>query len=81
MPGAQAAQPAGGQASGRSLTRTVPVQMAQAVSVQRDARAMGRSAMTDTSKAAQAPLAMQRKWDPARSPQASPETDDALQEL
>jgi hypothetical protein len=79
-PSAQAAQPAGGQ-TGKSLTRTVPVQIAQAAAVQRTARAMERNSVADASKAAQAPLAMQRKWNPARSPQASPESDGALQEL
>jgi hypothetical protein len=76
---AQAAKPEGGQSAALNLARAAPRQAAQAASAGRDTRALDRSSPSEVSKAAQAPLALQRKWDPARTPEA-PQTLD-LQEL
>ena len=75
----QAAKP-GGRASAPSLARSAPKQAAQSAPAGRDKLAMNRSLPSEANKAVQAPIALQRKWDPARSLQASPDQDPQTQD-
>ena len=79
--GTQAAKPEGGQNAALILTRSSSAQTAQAAPSERDKQATSRSLPSETNKAAQAPLALQRKWDPERTPEASPDQDLDQQEL
>ncbi len=79
--GMQAAKPAGGQSAALVLARSSSAQTAQAAPSERDKQATSRSLPPEANKAAQAPLALQRRWDPERTPEASPDQDLDQQEL
>ncbi|ODR98294.1 hypothetical protein AUC69_10455 [Methyloceanibacter superfactus] len=76
-----AARAAQGARSGQQMTGQIFVrsaastQAAQGALASNGTRATTRAAPSDLSRAAQAPIALQRKWDPARSLNASPDQD------
>jgi len=76
---AQAAMPEAGRRADLNRGPSAPGQAAQAAASSRDTLAANRSSPSETSLAGQAPLALQRKWDPERSLEAAPDED--LQEL
>jgi hypothetical protein len=74
------AQAAQGTRSGQPMTgqifvRSASTQAAQGALTSTGTRAATRTAPSDLGRAAQAPIALQRKWDPARSLNASPDQD------
>lgn len=73
--GMQAAKPVDGRSAPLVLTRASSAQTAQVAPPQRDMPTASRSLPPEANKAAQAPLALQRKWNPARSLEASPDED------